>query len=62
MPSEDRTNVTIPPETKELLDVIAVYIGSPRNRSAAIRFAAERTAEALGITPKKKSKGPKKVP
>jgi len=60
--SDNRTNVIITPETKELLDLIAAHIRFTNNRSAAIRFAAEYTAEALELTPKKKNKGAKKVP
>jgi hypothetical protein len=52
MPSENRTNITIPDETKDELDLISDYLQTNfktvRNRSAAIRYAASYTAILRG--------------
>lgn len=49
MPSEDRVNIILPAEDRDLADRVAAALGDA-GRSAAIRFALKCAAERLGIS------------
>lgn len=55
MPSDDRINIVLDEEHRDLADRIAEKLGAAagKGRSQAIRWALRRGAEELGVAPKK---------